>query len=401
MTICQKRSIMTCYSSLIFHFGFDISVVSVYRPITETKIKIKRRFAMNNTRTNIYTQLAKLIGNTPLVRFDNLLPNGNTLFVKEECRNPWAFNHYVRVYFSLFRHFEEAGVIFPGQRVYDFTSGSAGIAMAAIASLLGYPCEVGMPAGGEKAREDAILQWIPRECLHLSDAKSYIDGAAQFSSRLRAKNRDLFFFNHSMFFENGVAKINETVMSAMATVADEVFAELGGVGPDTFVAVSGNGTTQLGYGRRLKELSQKTRMVGLECFESSYTFEKLYPGRAEAMYGVTPEMRKQFPRHGLPGTSFPLHFALPALEASVPLLEDEKLVWWWKTIGAYEALTGRSVPADAIFWDRDIPDELQGYGRTTRAGYAVANALAEETAGQGYLIVAYDLADRYDSPTGQ
>ncbi len=375
------------------------SFVSVHRPITETKTKQEN--VMNNERKVVYTQLSALIGNTPLVRFDNLLPNGNTLFVKEECRNPWAFNHYVRVYFALFRHFEEAGVIKPGQRVYDFTSGSAGIAMAAIAFLLGYPCEVGMPAGGEKAREDAILQWIPRECLHLSDAKTYVDGAAQFSSRFRAKNRDAFFFNHSMYLDNGVAKINETVMSACARVADEVFAELGGVGPDTFVAVSGNGTTQLGYGRQFKRLSHNTRMVGLECFESSHAFEKLYPGRAEAMYGVTPEMRKQFPRHGLPGTSYPVHFTCPALDASIPLLSDEKLVWWWKTIAAYETLTGRSVPADAIFWDRDIPDEFQGYGRTTRAGYAVARSLARETRGESYLIVAYDWADRYDSPTGR
>ncbi len=356
---------------------------------------------MTNDRIAVYAQLANQIGNTPLVRFDNLLPNGNTLYVKEECRNPWAFNHYVRVYFALYRHFEEAGVIVPGQRVYDFTSGSAGIAMAAIGSQLGYHCEVAMPAGGEKAREDAILQFIPKEQLHLTDAKTYVDGAASFNLRFRARNRDAFFFNHSMVMENGLPMINPIVMAACGNVAEEVFAELSGVGPDTFVAVSGNGTTQLGYGRRLKELSQKTRMVGLECFESSYTFEKLYPGRAEAMYGVTPEMRKQFPRHGLPGTSFPVHFIAPALESSVPLLADEKLVWWWKTIGAYEALTGRSVPADAIFWDRDIPDELQGYGRTTRAGYAVANALAEETAGQSYLIVAYDLADRYDSPTGR
>ncbi|MEI7620921.1 MAG: pyridoxal-phosphate dependent enzyme [Candidatus Moraniibacteriota bacterium] len=356
---------------------------------------------MTNDRIAVYAQLAKLIGNTPLVRFDNLLPNGNTLYVKEECRNPWAFNHYVRVYFALYRHFEEAGVIKPGQRVYDFSSGSAGIAMAAIGSQLGYRCEVALPAGGEKAREDAILQWIPKESLHLTDAKTYVDGASQFSLRFRAKNRDAFFFNHSMFLDNGVAKINETVMSACAVVTNEVVAELGGVGPDTFVTISGNGTTQLGYGRRLKELSPETQIIGVESFESAFAFEKLYPGRAEAMYGVKPEMRKAFPRHGLPGTSFPVHFPLPALEASVPFLSDEKLVWWWKTVGAYKEMTGRSVPEDAIFWDQDIPEKLCGYGRTTWAGYAVVKSLAEKTQGKSYLITAYDLADRYDTPTGR
>jgi cysteine synthase len=246
--------------------GSDILPVSVHRPITETKIKQEN--VMNNERKAVYAKLEALVGNTPLLRFENLLPNGNVLFVKLECSSPWAFNHYVRVYLTLYRHFEEAGTIVPGQRVYDYTSGSAGIAMAAIGFQLGYRCEVGMPAGGEKARENAILQWIPRECLHLSDARRYVDGASQFSLRFRAKNPDAFFFNHSMFLDDGVAKINETVMAACAVVAEEVVAELGG-GPETFVAISGNGTTQLGYGRRLKDLAPDARIVGVEAFESA------------------------------------------------------------------------------------------------------------------------------------
>ena len=356
---------------------------------------------MNTNRLAVYEALAAQVGNTPVIRLDNLLPNGNTLFVKLECANPWAFNHYVRVYLTLFRHFEETGRIIPGQRVCDFTSGSAGIAMAAIASQLGYKCEISIPAGGEKAREAAILQWIPADCLHLSDAKSYVDGASQYMLRFRAANRDAYFFNHSMTMDNGVPKVNQEVMAACGQVTEEVVAFLGGVGPDTFVSISGNGTTQYGYGKRLKELSSETRIVGVEAFESAFTYEKLYPGRAEQLYGITAEMRKQFPRHGLPGTSFPVHFPVPALEASIPLLSDEKLVWWWKTPGAYREMTGRPVPDDAIFWDENIPEALARYGRTTWAGYAVARSLARETRGESYLIVAYDLSDRYDSPTGR
>lgn len=346
-------------------------------------------------RTSLYGQLESQIGNTPLIEFSNLLPNGNKLFVKLECENPWAYNHYVRVYLALFRHFEESGRIQPGQRVYDFTSGTAGIAMAAVGTQLGYRCEIAMPAGGEKAREQAILAWIPETQLHLTDPLAYVAGAQSFNKRFLAQNRDCFFLNHSMTFsDDRQIVVNEVVMSACGVVADEVAQAVNSL--DVFVAISGNGTTQNGYGNRLKELFTGLKIVGCEAFESAYVYDKLYPGLSERKYGVSPEIRKRFSRHRLPGTTFPATFTAPALEASLPLLSDEKLVWDSLTAKEYESLTGNPVPTDAIFWDREIPEELQKFGRTTWVGYKVAQTLARETENQSYLIVAYDRADRYD-----
>lgn len=350
---------------------------------------------MNTKRIFIYNQLSSQIGNTPLLRFSSLLPNNNQLLVKLECENPWAYNHYVRVYLALFKYYEELGQIKPGQRVYDFTSGTAGIAMAAIGIQLGYQCEVALPAGGEKAREQAILAWIPESQLHLTDPLAYVASAPSFNRRFLAQNRDCFFLNHSMMLDQEHQPVvNEVVMQACAQVANEIVEEVEKL--DTFVAISGNGTTQNGYGRKLKELFTDLRIVGCEAFESAYVFDKLYPNLSKERYGITEKTRKQFSRHRLPGTTFPASFIAPALEASLDLLSDEKLIWDKQTEKEYKILTKRSIPADAIFWDREIPEELQKYGRTTWAGYKVAKSLAQETENQTYLIVAYDHADRYD-----
>jgi len=52
------------------------------------------------------------------------------------------------VYLALYRHYETSGDIFPGQNVFESTSGSAGISFAAIGRKLGYSCHVVIPAGG-------------------------------------------------------------------------------------------------------------------------------------------------------------------------------------------------------------------------------------------------------------
>jgi cysteine synthase len=367
--------------------------VSVIRPNTLTHpLKLKH---MNTERNSVYIQLENQIGNTPLIQFSHLLPNNNTLLVKLECENPWAYNHYVRVYLALFKSFEAEGKIQPGQRVYDFTSGTAGIAMAAIGTQLGYRCEIAIPGGGEKAREQAILAWIPEEQLHRTDPLAYIAGAPAFTRRFLAKNRDCFFLNHSMMISNDQMQVvNEVAISACAVVADDIAEEVDNI--DVFVAISGNGTTQYGYGKRLKELFPDLSIVGCEAFESGYVYDKLFPARFEEQYGMSLDMRKQFSRHRLPGTTFPATFGAPALEASLSLLSDEKMVWDSQTAKEYEDITGKPVPENAIFWNREIPEELHGYGRTTWVGYKVAQTLAQGTENQRYLIVAYDRADRYD-----
>ena len=358
---------------------------------------IEEKLNKAETRDEKYKILEEQIGNTPLLELENILPNGNKLFIKLESENALGNSHYMRVYYELIKHYEDLGILKEGQKIYDFTSGSSGIAMAAVGTLLGYKCEVGMPAGGEKAREKAILDWIPEEQLHFSDEKAYVAGARSFNTRFLAMNRDIFFLNHAMSIgPNKEFLVNKISTNACAKAVDEIKRDLPEL--DNFIAISGNGTTQYGYGHRFKELYPEIEIVGAESFQSAYCFNMLHPGLYEEKYGIPLEDRDKFSRHNLPGTSFPVKsFGAPALEASLPILSEEKLVWDKKAVKEYKEITGREIPSDAIFFDEDIPVELSEFGRTTKVGYKVASKLAENTQNKKYIIFAYDHADRYDT----
>ncbi len=101
------------------------------------------------------------------------IPNGNRIYLKMESENPFG-SHYDRVYIALFRFYEKQRRISPGDKVLETTSGAAGVSFAGIGKILGYECVVALPAGGEKARENAIRQNL-RDNAHLilTDASSY------------------------------------------------------------------------------------------------------------------------------------------------------------------------------------------------------------------------------------
>jgi len=201
---------------------------------------------MNKLRTQAYEDLQSRIGNTPLDKYEGLVPNGNAIWIKGEFANPFG-SHYDRVYLELFRQFEESGEIIPGSKVYETSSGSAGVSFAGIGKLLGYECFVALPAGGEKSRETAILEQLPStEHLIFTPAEDYLNGFKEFILRFRRERKDTTFLNHSMGPRDRKTKQfsnNEVTLSALEGIADEVY----GVGIDFsyFAPAVGNGSSVL------------------------------------------------------------------------------------------------------------------------------------------------------------
>ena len=98
--------------------------------------------------TNDYPTLEDVIGKTPLVRLQRLLPEaearGNVILAKLEGNNP-AGSVKDRPAISMIRRAEERGDIKPGDTLIEATSGNTGIALAMAAAIRGYRMVLIMP----------------------------------------------------------------------------------------------------------------------------------------------------------------------------------------------------------------------------------------------------------------
>jgi cysteine synthase len=356
-------------------------------------------------RQEIYDALTEKIGNTPLVKYEGEVHNGNEIFLKLECDNKIGHSHYDRVYLKLFYEKEKLGLIHPGDNIFETSSGSAGISFAAIGSKLGYKCHVAIPAGGEKAREQSTIEHGAQ--IYLTPAEKYINGFKDFIKKFSKEHPDYIFINHSMGNILGRGSdVNENAVASMEDIAAESTEQLkeqGGKNFDFIISAMGNGTNTLGISQKIREISPQTKVIGFEMMSSAAAFQKKYPGKYEELLDVNKNGNvkpENFGRHSMPGTSFP-GIDFPAFNKSINLIDDIELVTDNKTNSEYKEIAGtENAPKDVIRWDDDkIAEYLKEFGRSTKAGVAVAlKKLSEDgVKNKKVLVIAYDRADRYDT----
>ena len=344
---------------------------------------------MNEQRQKLYQELDEKIGKTPLVEYDGEVPNGNKIWIKRECDNPFG-SHYDRVYLALFRHYEEQERIKPGNKVLETTSGSAGVSFAGIGKILGYHCTVAIPAAGEKARVQAIREQGAE--IIFTDELRYIAGFPQFIKEFLGEHPDYFFMNHSMG-KGGTN--NEVTLGALEAIAKEVVTEFAPAKIEYFISAVGNGSNVLGVGRALPTT---TKIIAFESVQSAVLYDLKFPWKYEDEFGIAPGT---LPRHNLPGTSYQ-GIDFPHIRNAAPLVGNVILVSDAALDSAYKAYLTRhfrygplQLTEQLPHWDNRtiIANDL---GRTTRAGLAVALSLAEEVIENNFLVIGYDKAERYD-----
>ncbi len=344
---------------------------------------------MNEQRKQLYKDLEERTLNTPLEKYEGDLPNNNRLWIKNLTDSAFG-SHYDLPYIKLFEHYEELGKIKPGDKIFESTSGSAGISAANIARALGYECHIAIPEGGEQARVEAIKNAGAH--IHLTDANKYVNGFLDFNKRFLAKNRDVFFLNHSM----GSAKelVNDVTLKAFENLAMESLRDIEQEKLDYFIPAIGNGSSVLGPGRIFQKNGVET--IGFEPFQAGLAYNMLHQGKYEETYGIEPGT---LPRSMLPGMSFSIkgkHLPIPHIEESIrsKVLEDVILVSDWHTDENYKALTGKELDSSIPRWNEE---KYKDFGRSTRAGIAVAKQLSESIADKDLLVIAYDKMNRYDN----
>ncbi len=86
----------------------------------------------------IYESILDTIGDTPVVKLNNIAPDHVTIYVKVEAFNPLG-SVKDRLALAIINDAETRGAIEPGQTVVEATSGNTGIALAMVCAAKGYP----------------------------------------------------------------------------------------------------------------------------------------------------------------------------------------------------------------------------------------------------------------------
>lgn len=139
------------------------------------------------------TSLIDLVGNTPLLRLARVaqLPPGVELYAKAEWHNPGG-SVKDRPALAMIRAGEASGLLRPGVRIADATSGNTGIAYATLGAALGYAVTLALPGNASPERK-RILRALGAELI-LTDPMEGTDGAIRTIRALVAEQPDRFFY---------------------------------------------------------------------------------------------------------------------------------------------------------------------------------------------------------------
>lgn len=205
--------------------------------------------------SKIYTSIDQLVGNTPLLKLNRIVPeDAADVYVKLEFFNP-AGSIKDRIALAMIEKAEQEGQLKPGDTIIEPTSGNTGIGMASVAAAKGYHLIIVMPETMSVERRK-LMQGYGAELILTPGAEGMKGSIAKAQELVDAKG---YFM--PMQFENPA--IHE------ATTGQEIIDAFGKDNlPDAFVAGVGTGGTLSGIGHALKQADPSIKVYALEPAES-------------------------------------------------------------------------------------------------------------------------------------
>lgn len=200
------------------------------------------------------SSLPDLIGNTPLLRLNNLNPNPRVeIYAKAEWANPGG-SVKDRPALKMIRAAEASGALTRDKTLIDATSGNTGIAYAMLGAALGYKIELCLPQNASAERK-RILQAYGAHVV-LTDPMAGTDGAILEVRRRVALHPGVYVYldqyNNSANWQ-----------SHYETTGPEIYNQTAGR-ITHFVAGLGTSGTFVGVSRRLRELKPDVRLISMQ-----------------------------------------------------------------------------------------------------------------------------------------
>ena len=201
------------------------------------------------------TTLAERIGNTPLVRLEELTRDmpGVQILGKAEWANPGG-SVKDRAASAIVADAMTRGLLGPAQGLLDATSGNTGIAYAMLGAAMGFPVTLCMPSNVSPERKRYLAAY-GAEIVWTSPADGS-DGAIRKARELVAAEPDRYFYADQYSNENNW-------LSHYHTTANEIWRQTEGQ-VTHFVAGLGTSGTFMGTTRRLRELNPEIKCISMQ-----------------------------------------------------------------------------------------------------------------------------------------
>ncbi|MFL1676052.1 cysteine synthase A [Paenibacillus dendritiformis] len=204
----------------------------------------------------IVNNVTELIGDTPLVRLNRIVPEGSAeIYVKLEYQNPGA-SVKDRIAISMIEVAEQEGLLKPGDTIVEPTSGNTGIGLAMVAAAKGYKAILVMPETMSIERRNLLRAYGAD--LVLTPGSEGMNGAVRKAEELVQENPS--YFMPQQFKNKANVKVHrETTGPEIVEAIRSLDGRL-----DAFVAGIGTGGTISGTGEVLKENFPDIRVVAVE-----------------------------------------------------------------------------------------------------------------------------------------
>ncbi|EIV99485.1 cysteine synthase A [Thermoanaerobacter siderophilus] len=205
----------------------------------------------------IYEDITQLIGNTPIVRLNKIVPkDAAEVIVKLESFNPGG-SVKDRIALNMIKRAEEEGRLKPGGTIVEPTSGNTGIGLAMVSAVKGYKLILVMPDTMSIERRNLLLSYGAE--LVLTPGAEGMKGAIKKAQEILELNPDYIILDQ--FKNSANPEIHEL------TTAKEILKDTNGI-VDAFVAGVGTGGTISGVGKVLKQYNKNIKIFAVEPEES-------------------------------------------------------------------------------------------------------------------------------------
>jgi len=202
---------------------------------------------------SIASNITDTVGNTPLIKLNAVTEGLDCeVFVKAEFFNP-LFSVKDRIGKAMIETAEKEGILKPGGKIVEATSGNTGIALAFVARAKGYQCILTMPETMSVERR-ILLRSLGAEIV-LTPGPKGMGGAIAKAKQILAE--DPTAFGPSQFDNPANPQVHRE------TTAEEISRDTDGK-IDAIVTGVGTGGTITGVGEVIKQRNPDFKVIAVE-----------------------------------------------------------------------------------------------------------------------------------------